>query len=98
VRFYLRADDQTLQIGPMSLSAAVSVVRATALAQRSKGSRVWIDEQGKLLVKEFGCALETLWIADEHDRVVNVDVTAEIGASSADIVAHQPADRLQGGT
>jgi hypothetical protein len=82
----------------MSLGEAESVVRATALAQRSKGSRVWIDEQGKLFVKEFGCALETLWIADEHDRVVNIDVAAEIGTSSADIVAHQTTDRPHGGT
>jgi hypothetical protein len=95
VRFYIRSHDQHLQIGPMSLSAAESVVRATALAQRSKGSRVWIDEQGKLFVKEAGCALDALWIADEHDRVVNTDVIAEIG-TSADMVAHQKTDRLHG--
>jgi hypothetical protein len=95
VRFYIRGYDQHLQIGPMSLSAAESVVRAMALAQRSKGSRVWIDEQGKLFVKEAGCALDALWIADEHDRVVNTDVIAEIG-TSADMVAHQKTDRLHG--
>ena len=33
--FYIHAYDQNRQIGPMSLSAATSVVRATALAQRN---------------------------------------------------------------
>jgi hypothetical protein len=44
------------------------------LAQRAKGSRVWANEQGKLFVKELGCALSALWVTDEHDRVTNIDV------------------------
>jgi hypothetical protein len=72
--FYVRADDYTHQIGPMSLNAAESVVRATAMAQRSSGSRVWGDGRGKLFVKEAGCAPAALWITDERDRLVNIDL------------------------
>ena len=64
VSFYIHAHDQHRQIDPMSLSAATAVVRATALAQRARGSRVWADEQGKLFVKEAGCPLGTLWITN----------------------------------
>jgi len=79
MQFYVRADDQDQRIGPLSLSAAISIVRATALAQRAKGSRVWANGQGKLFVKETGCALSALWVADEHDRVANIDVISEFG-------------------
>jgi hypothetical protein len=61
------------------LSAAIAIVRATALAQRAKGSRVWANGQGKLFVKEAGCALNALWVTDEHDRVTNIDVISEFG-------------------
>ena len=74
MQFYVRACDQDQRIGPLSLSAAISIVRATALAQRANGSRVWANEQGKLFVEETGCALSALWVADEHDRVTNIDV------------------------
>jgi len=66
VRFYIRGYDQHLQIGPMSLSAAESVVRAMALAQRSKGSRVWMTNRASCSSRKAGCALDALWIADEH--------------------------------
>jgi hypothetical protein len=74
MQFYVRAYDQEQRIGPLSLSAATSIVRATALAQRAKGSRVWANEQGKLFVEEAGCALSALWVTDEHDRVTNIYV------------------------
>lgn len=82
MEFYVRADDHTQQIGPMSLSAAESVVRATAMAQRSSGSRVWGDGRGKLFVEEAGCAPAALWITDERDRLVNInlmDLVTELG-------------------
>ena len=79
MRFYLRAHDQSQQIGPMSLSEAESVVRATALAQRSRGSRVWGDGHGKLFIQEPGCALDALWVTDENDRPVDIGVDAEFG-------------------
>jgi hypothetical protein len=72
MQFYVRADDHTRQIGPMPLSAAESVVRATAMAQRSVGSRVWGDGRGKLFVKEAGCAPAALWVTDEHDRLIKI--------------------------
>ena len=71
--FYIRAIDQPNPIGPMSLCAAVSVVRATALAQRSNGSRVWADAKGRLLVKETGCALAALWVSDDLGQVICID-------------------------
>lgn len=71
--FYIRAIDQPNPIGPMSLFAAVSVVRATALAQRSNGSRVWADAKGRLLVKESGCALAALWVSDDLGQVICID-------------------------
>jgi hypothetical protein len=74
MKFYVRADDHTHQIGPMSLSAAESVVRATAMALRSSGSRVWGDGRGKLCVEEAGCAPAALWVADERNRLVNIDL------------------------
>ena len=77
--FYIHAYDQYRQLGPMSLSAATSVVRATASAQRARDSRVWTDEQGKLLMKEAGCALDALWITEVYDPVVNIVGVAEIG-------------------
>jgi hypothetical protein len=77
MRFYLRAYDPAQQIGPMSLSEAESVVRATGLAQRSRGSLVWGDGQGKLFIKEAGCELDALWVTDENDRLVNIGVVAE---------------------
>jgi hypothetical protein len=79
MQFYVRAYDQDQRIGPLSLSAAISIVRATALAQRAKGSRVWADGQGKLFVKEEGCELSALWVTDEHDRITNIDVISEFG-------------------
>jgi hypothetical protein len=74
MQFYVRAYDQDQRIGPLSLSAATSIVRATVLAQRAKGSRVWANGQGKLFVKEAGCPVSALWVADEHDHVTNIDV------------------------
>ena len=57
----------------MELTAAASVVRATALAHRSSGSRVWSDGNGRLYVKEAGRAVEALWVADAHGRVINIE-------------------------
>jgi hypothetical protein len=79
MQFYVRAYDQDQRIGPLSLSAAISIVRATALAQCAKGSRVWADGQGKLFVKEQGCELSALWVTDENDRVTDIDVISEFG-------------------
>src|SRR5258708_21811386 len=79
MQFYVRAYDEDERVGPLSLSAAIAIVRATALAQRAKGSRVWANGQGKLFVKEEGCALSALWVTDEHDRVMNIDVISEFG-------------------
>ena len=79
MQFFVRAHDQAQPIGPLSLSAAVSIVRATALAQRAKGSRVWANGEGKLFVKETGCALDALWVTDEHDRVINIAAISEFG-------------------
>jgi hypothetical protein len=73
MQFYVRACDQDQRIGPLSLRAAESIVRATALAQRAKGSRVWANGQGKLFVQEAGCALSALWVTDEHDHVTHID-------------------------
>jgi hypothetical protein len=85
MNFYVRADDQNQPLGPMPLSAAKSIVLATALAQRSTGSRVWATDEGKLFVKEAGCPLEALWVADEQDRVVNINVVTEFGTLSQQI-------------
>jgi hypothetical protein len=79
MQFYVRADGQTQPIGPFSLSAAVSIVRATALAQRAKGSRVWAGAEGKLFVKESGCALEALWVTDACDRIISIVAISEFG-------------------
>ncbi len=73
MKFYVRADDHTRQIGPLSFRAAQSILRATAMAQRSGGSRVWGDGFGRLYIEETGCAPATLWIADELDHLVNLD-------------------------
>ncbi len=70
--FYIHAYDKYRQLGPMSLSAATS-------AQRARDSRVWTDEQGKLLMKKAGCALDALWITEVYDHVVNIAGVAEIG-------------------
>jgi hypothetical protein len=80
MQFFVRAQDQAQPIGPLSLSAAVSIVRATALAQRAKGSRVWASGEGKLFVKEAGCALDALWVTDEQDRIVNIAAISEFGS------------------
>jgi hypothetical protein len=79
MQFYVRAYDEEQRVGPFSLSAAIAIVRATALAQRAKGSRVWANGQGKLFVKEEGCALSALWVTDERDRVMNIDAISEFG-------------------
>jgi hypothetical protein len=71
--FYIRAIDQPKPIGPMSLRAAASVVRATALAQRSNGSRVWADAKGRLLVKEMGRALAAVWVSDDLGQVICIE-------------------------
>lgn len=85
MQFYVSAHDQAQPIGPLSLSAAVSIVRATAMAQRAKGSRVWATGEGKLFVKEPGCELDALWVADEHGRVVNIDAISEFGTLAQQI-------------
>jgi len=94
--YYIRAIDQPKPIGPMSLSAAESIVRATALAQRSNGSRVWFDAKGRLLVKEMGLALVVLWVSDDLGSVIYFDGLSEsIGSaavSPAPLAAH-PIDR-----
>jgi hypothetical protein len=74
MKFYVRADDHTRQIGPLTFRAAQSIVRATAMAQRSGGSRVWVDDFGRLYIEEAGCAPAALWIADERDHPVNLDL------------------------
>jgi hypothetical protein len=79
MQFYVRADDEAQPIGPLSLNAAVSIVRATALAQQAKGSRVWAGAEGKLFVKEDGCALDALWVTDDHDRIINIAAISEFG-------------------
>ncbi|HEY0803040.1 MAG TPA: hypothetical protein VGD54_19550 [Steroidobacteraceae bacterium] len=79
MNFYVRTYDQNQPLGPMPLSAAKSIVLATALAQRSGGSRVWATGEGKLFVKETGCPLDALWVTDEQNRVVNINVVSEFG-------------------
>ena len=79
MNFYVHAYDENKRLGPMPLSSAKSIVLATALAQRSSGSRVWASGEGKLFVKESGCPLDALWVTDEQNRVVNINVVSEFG-------------------
>ena len=79
MNFYVHVYDENKPLGPMPLSAAKSIVLATALAQRSSGSRVWASGEGKLFVKEAGCPLDALWVTDEQNRVVNINVVSEFG-------------------
>jgi hypothetical protein len=79
MNFYVRTYDDNQPLGPMPLSAAKSIVVATALAQRSNGSRVWATGQGKLFVKEAGCPLDALWVTDEQDRVIDINAVTEFG-------------------
>jgi hypothetical protein len=85
MNFYVRTYDENQPLGPMPLSAAKSIVLATALAQRSTGSRVWATGQGKLLVKEEGCPLDALWVTDEQNRVVDINVITELVTLSQQI-------------
>jgi hypothetical protein len=85
MQFYVCARDQAQPIGPLSLSAAVSIVRATAMAQRAKGSLVWATREGKLFVKETGCELDALWVTDEQGRIIDVAAIAEFGTLAQQI-------------
>jgi hypothetical protein len=85
MKFYVRADDHSHPVGPLSFRAAESVVRATAMAQRSSGSRVWADDLGRLFIEEAGCAPAAMWITDERDHLVSLDLM--------DLVTEPPARR-----